>query len=96
MKTLALVLLGIALPSFAQAQIAIDMSRVTCADYLALPPAQSKNFSAWMSGWVNQKAGYAWVDLNAYERNVASVKQWCALNPQATVMSALQRAVGQK
>lgn len=92
----ALAVLGVALPSLAQAQVVLDMSRVTCADYVALSPSQTKNFSAWMSGWFNQKAGYSWIDVAAYQRNVASVKQWCASNPQVTVMSALQRTVGQK
>jgi|SRR3954452_20846319 hypothetical protein len=76
----------------AHAQVSIDMSRVTCAQYLALAPAQSAAFSAWMSGWFNQKNGYVFVDLNAYVRNVANVKSWCALNPTLTVMAGLQQA----
>jgi hypothetical protein len=76
----------------AHAQVTIDMSRVTCAQYLALPPAQSADFSAWMSGWFNQKNGYVFVDLNAYARNVANVKSWCASNPAETVMAGLQRS----
>jgi len=79
-------------PAVAHAQLTIDMSSVTCAQYLAMSPAQSADFSAWMSGWVNQKNGYVFVDLNAYARNVASVKSWCALNPAQTVMAGLQRA----
>ena len=94
MKRLAfcLTLAGAMLSSAAHAQMMIDMSRVTCADYLALSPAQSASFSAWMSGWFNQKNGYVFVDLNAYERNVANVKSWCASNPTQTVMAGLQRA----
>ncbi len=76
----------------AQAQLTIDMSRITCAEYLAMPPAQSADFSAWMSGWFNQKNGYSFIDLNAYSRNVANVKSWCALNSNQTVMAGLQRA----
>ena len=76
----------------AHAQVTIDMSRITCAEYLAMPPAQSADFSAWMSGWFNQKNSYAFIDLNAYARNVANVKSWCALNSNQTVMAGLQRA----
>src|SRR6187455_3292938 len=79
-------------PVGAHAQASIDMSRVTCAQYLAMAPAQSADFSAWMSGWFNQKNGYVFVDLNAYARNVANVKSWCATNPTQTVMAGLQRA----
>lgn len=89
---LCLTLAGALLSSAAHAQVTIDMSRVTCAEYLAMPPAQSADFSAWMSGWFNQKTGYVFVDLNAYARNVANVKSWCASNPAQTVMAGLQRA----
>jgi hypothetical protein len=94
MKKLAtcLTLAGAMLSSVAHAQVAIDMSRITCAEYLAMPPAQSADFSAWMSGWFNQKNGYVFVDLIAYTRNVANVKSWCASNPTQTVMAGLQRA----
>jgi hypothetical protein len=45
-----------------------------------------------MSGWFNQKKGYIWIDLNAYARNVASVKAWCTVNPTQTVMAGLERS----
>jgi hypothetical protein len=84
------------LPSVAQAQVMIDMSRVTCADYLALPPDQSRIFAAWMSGWFNQKTGYVWINLGAYARNVANVTQWCRSNPGELVMTGLTRATQSK
>ena len=55
------------MPTAASAQVIIDMARVTCADYLAMTPEQSRVFSAWMSGYFNQKTGYVWIDLGAYE-----------------------------
>lgn len=80
----------------AQAQVTIDTTRVTCADYLAMLPGDSVIFSAWMSGWFNQKTGSVTVDLEAFARNVANVRQWCSSNPQQTVMAGLQRATSGK
>ena len=85
-----LMLAGPISPSVTHAQVSIDMARVTCADYLALSP-DSAVFSAWMSGWFNQKTGYVFVDLNAYARNVVNVKLG-AFKPTQTVMAGLQRA----
>jgi hypothetical protein len=82
------------LPVSVRAQVVIDMNRVTCAQYLAMPEDDSKTFSAWMSGWFNQKTGYTRVDLRAYVRNVANVKAWCQSNPKETVMAGLERAIG--
>jgi hypothetical protein len=84
----------VTLPSAAQAQLIIDMNRLTCAQFLAMSPQQARIYSAWMSGWFNQKTGYAWVDLNAYERNFANVRQWCATSPGQTVMEGLKRSTG--
>jgi hypothetical protein len=94
MKKLSYVvaLAGCVLPSLGQAQVKVDMTLVTCAQYLAMPPDQAANFAAWMSGWFNQKQGYVWINLEAYERNVANVRAYCMANPNDTVMNALQRA----
>lgn len=94
MKTLAygLALAGATLPSIAHAQLKIDMTQWTCAQYLAMAPDDAANFAAWMSGWFNQKQGYVWINMQAYERNVANVRAYCKSNPNDTVMAALQRA----
>ena len=87
-----LAFVGVLVPSISQAQYMINMSLVTCSQYLALPPDQSRIFSAWMSGWFNQKTGYTYINLEAYARNVQNVKAWCASNPGELVMTGLQRA----
>jgi len=87
----ALILSG-APSSTSRAQATLDMTRVTCADYLALPPDRSEIFSAWMSGWFNQRNGFISVGLSDFQRNVASVKQWCTTARTATIMAALEQA----
>lgn len=79
-------------PLAASAQVSIDMTRVTCQQYLSFPDENARVFNAWMSGWFNQKTGSVSVDLNAYARNVENVRQWCASNPQASVFAGLTRA----
>jgi hypothetical protein len=88
----SLILVGIAAPATSQAQYAVDMSLLTCGQYLEMSPDQSRIYAAWMSGWFNQKMGYTYINLEAYERNVENVKAWCGVNPGALVMTALQRA----
>lgn len=91
-----LILFGVAAPTTSQAQIAVDMSLLTCGQYLAMTPDQSRIYSAWMSGWFNQKMGYTYINFEAYERNVANTKAWCGTNPGELVMTGLQRAIGTK
>ncbi len=87
-----LILVGIAAPATSQAQIAVNMSLLTCGQCLAMSPDQSRIYAAWMSGWFNQKMGTTYVNLEAYARNVENVKAWCGTNPGELVMTGLQRA----
>ncbi len=91
---LAFVLAGAMSPTVGHAQVVINMSRVTCADYLAMTPEQSDVFGSWIGGYFNQKTGYTWIDVGAQKRNVASVKAWCATYPNQFVMTGIQRATG--
>lgn len=79
----------------AHAQTVIDMGRITCAQYLAMSPSTSRDFSAWMSGWFAYQERRTFVDLLKHRKNVESVKSWCQARPQAGVMDALKGAIGQ-
>lgn len=85
---------GTLLPTIGHAQVTINMSRVTCADYLAMTPEQSDVFGAWVGGYFNQRTGYTWIDMGAQARNTASVRAWCATYPAEFVMTGLARATG--
>ena len=88
----SLILAGIAAPATSQAQIAVNMSLLTCGQFLAMSPDLSRIYAAWMSGWFNQKTGTTYVNIEAYARNVENVKAWCATNPGELLMTGLQRA----
>lgn len=81
------------IPVVANAQLTIDMGNITCGQYLAMPPSQSDNFSAWMSGWFSYQSRKTYVDLVAHQKNIANVKEWCKYHPSESVMTGLQKAV---
>jgi HdeA/HdeB family len=78
----------------ANAQVTIDMAAFTCGQYLAMSPAMSRDFSAWMSGWFSYQTRSTVVDVLAHEKNIAKLKSWCEFRPQTSVMTALQSAIG--
>jgi hypothetical protein len=84
------------LPVAANAQLTAEMANIRCEQYLAMSASQSRNFSAWMSGWFSYQIGKTWVDLVAYEKNIVNVKAWCKYHPNETVMSGLKNAAGAK
>ena len=93
-RLICLTLAALVFPVSVNAQVMFDTARVTCADYIAMSPTDARLFSAFMSGWFNQKTGHVTVDLQQYERNVANVRSWCATNTKETVIVGLQRATG--
>jgi len=80
------------IPAVANAQLTIDMGRITCGEYLAMPPSQSDHFSAWMSGWFSFKNDRQFVDFVVHQKNIASVKEWCRFHPDERVMTGLKNA----
>ena len=81
------------LPVAANAQV-INMEALTCSEYLAMSPSMSRDFSAWMSGWYSYQTHRTFVDVLAHQKNIANYKSWCQYHPQASVMEALQSAIG--
>jgi HdeA/HdeB family len=73
-RSICLTLAALVLPFGVSAQVMFATTRVTCANYLAMSPTDARLFSAFMSGWFNQKTGHVTVDLNQYEQNVANVR----------------------
>ncbi|MGB9216359.1 MAG: HdeA/HdeB family chaperone [Pseudolabrys sp.] len=82
------------LPVTANAQITIDMGAIRCDQYLAMSPAQSRDFSAWMSGWLSYQTRREFVDIDLHQKNIANLKAWCQYHPQEGVMAGLQRGIG--
>lgn len=82
------------LPLAANAQVTVNMDAFTCGQYLAMSPSMSRDFSAWMSGWFSNQTGRRVVDVLVHQKNIAIVKSWCQSHPQASVMEALQSAIG--
>jgi hypothetical protein len=81
-------------PAVANAQVVIDMGAFTCEQYLAMPPAMSRDFSAWMSGWFSNQTGRRVVDILAHQKNIELAKAWCQSHPEVSVMTALQSVIG--
>ena len=89
-STLKLMSTTVAVPI--EAEPVVQMRKVTCVQYLAMTPLESKRFSAWMSGWYSYQVGKTRVDVITYQKNIENVKDWCRYHPQETVMSGLDKA----
>lgn len=93
----AMAMAGALAPSLTQAQtVQIDMTKITCSEVLAMPADLQSDFAAFMSGFFAQKAGRTFINVELFQKNVASVMDWCASNKGESVFNGLERASQQK
>ena len=68
----------------------MDMSKLTCKEVAAMPPARTVAVAMWMSGYAHGKAGNAMIDGDKAETNAEKIAAYCKKNPTATVASAVK------
>jgi acid stress chaperone HdeB len=77
--------------SEARAQAVMDMTMITCKQYLEAPVDRQDIIASWMSGYFNAARNNAVLDTARFEKNKASVTAYCKRNRAETLMSAIQR-----
>ena len=89
----ASIALALAINSVAQAQVSIDMTKVTCAQ-LTDSPENEILVAVWLSGYYNGKRNKTKFDLNKFQDNADIVIKYCEKNPKKTVMAAIAAVQG--
>ena len=75
----------------AKAQVIVDMTLITCGQYMGKDRDTQDVIAAWMSGYYNAAKNQSTVDLARFERNRKAVEKYCKKNKLETLMSAIQR-----
>jgi len=96
-RSLALVPLLVILGALqAQAQVSVDVAKITCRQLFfdkTISPNE-KSLAIWLSGYYNAKRNNTVLDLGALARNVDKVEDYCRMNLDITVMDAVTKALG--
>jgi acid stress chaperone HdeB len=79
-----------------QAQVIVDVSKITCDQYVHAKIATPLYLAAWISGYYNAKRDNLIVDLQTLEENVSKVQNYCydEKNFKVPVMKAVERVLG--
>jgi acid stress chaperone HdeB len=102
MHLLKVVVLGAVLAvtsvSSPQAQVTINVSKITCAQYVQQKISSPNLIAAWLSGYYNAKRNNLLIEPEAMEENVTKVKNFCSdeKNFKVTVMKAVENILGKK
>jgi acid stress chaperone HdeB len=78
----------------APAQVTVDITKITCRQFLAGKVVPTKSIALWFSGYYNGKAGNTQIDLGQMRPNASKVEDYCALHQDETVKNAVTAVFG--
>jgi len=84
-----LILLFGAVPS-AQAQVTLDVSKITCDQFTGYKITNPQNIAIWLSGYYSGKRDSTLVETQTLVANAKKLRDYCVRNPQTPVMRAVE------
>ena len=75
----------------ARAQLVVDMSLISCDQFLKSPQERRDVLSAWMGGYYSAMKNLTTIDARYVVRNSQKVATYCKKAKKETLMSAIQR-----
>ena len=76
----------------ARAQTILEMSALTCKNYIEAPPDRQELIAAWMSGYFNAERNMPTVDFGRFATNKKLVAKYCRSHRKANLMRAIRTA----
>jgi acid stress chaperone HdeB len=80
--------------SAAQAQVAIDVSKITCEQFRSYTITDPNNIALWLSGYYNGQRNNTIIQVESLKENLAKVKDYCITHQTVTVMQAVEALLG--
>ena len=78
----------------AQAEVTLDVSKLTCEQFLGYKLATSEKIAAWLSGYHNGKRGNTSLGVHGLIGNAKKLRSYCTRNSQTLVMDAVETVLG--
>lgn len=74
-----------------RAQVVIDMSLITCGNFLNAPADRQNIIASWMAGYFSASKNLSTIDLRYVARNNKVVWDFCKKHKSETLMSVIQK-----
>jgi acid stress chaperone HdeB len=90
-----LLLIGLTLLALApaHAQVTVDITKITCRQFLVGKAVSTNAMALWFSGYYSGKKNVTLVDMGTLRSNAEKVKDFCRLHQEETVMKAVASAL---
>ena len=79
-------------PGPAAGQVKIDMSLITCRQYLSSDAERQETIAYWMSGYFRASRSQPVFDFQKFANNKKAVGNYCKKRRDETLMSAIQKS----
>ena len=80
----------------AQAQVTLDLAKVTCDQYVGYKITDPRNIAVWLSGYHHGKQANTVVDTQGMMAKAQELRDFCLMNPQIPVMQAAEKLMTAK
>jgi len=80
----------------ASAQMTIDVTKITCDQFLGGKVADSRSVTIWMSGYYHGMTRNTLLDVNALQQDSQAVMDYCIGHPSVILMDAVTALFGKK
>jgi acid stress chaperone HdeB len=92
--TIATTALALSASTGAQAQVTLDVAKITCDQFTLYKVTDPQNIAIWLSGYYHGKRDNTLVDTQQLADNLRKIKNYCNLHTQETVMKAVESVFG--
>ena len=93
-KVLLLTLLALLLFGQARAQVMVDVTKITCDQFVTYKIENPRYLVAWLSGYYHGTRGDMTVDLHALMADADKVETYCFKKPEVPLVEAVKTVLG--
>src|SRR5262247_1993104 len=76
-----------------QAQVTLDVSKITCDQFTGYKITNPRNIAYWLSGYYNGQRGNTVLDTKALAANARKLQDYCLLHPEVPILRAVEASV---
>jgi acid stress chaperone HdeB len=85
---------GLALPSAPADATVLDLSTMTCKQFVEGGEDEIKMVLTWLDGWYNGDEDEAIIDTDVFVASAKKFGSFCAANPTISIVTAADRILG--
>src|ERR1700730_9511907 len=82
--------LALAVPA-AQAQVTIDISKITCDQYMGYKIITHHSLAMWLSGYCNGRPGNTIIDTESLAAQTSTLQDFCLHNAKVPVIQPIDK-----